>query len=135
LLIYEYFVDLHLNNNDMEKLTNQEESIMLLIWQLQECVVKDIVNVMDNPKPPYTTVASVVRNLEKKGYLNAKRYANVYVYSPKIKEDEYKKTFMSGVVKNYFENSYKELVSFFAQEHKISAEDLEEIIQMIEKKK
>lgn len=119
----------------MEKLTNQEESIMLLIWQLQECVVKDIVNVMDNPKPPYTTVASVVRNLEKKGYLNAKRYANVYVYSPKIKEDEYKKTFMSGVVKNYFENSYKELVSFFAQEHKISAEDLEEIIQMIEKKK
>ncbi|NDW18011.1 BlaI/MecI/CopY family transcriptional regulator [Dysgonomonas sp. 216] len=119
----------------MEKLTNQEEGIMLHIWQLKECIVKDIVNIMEEPRPPYTTVASVVRNLEKKGYLNAKRYANVYVYSPKIKEDDYKKAFMSGVVKSYFENSYKELVSFFAKEQKISTEELEDIIKMIEKQK
>ena len=117
----------------MEKLTHQEEAIMLYIWQLKECVVKDIVNEMDDPKPPYTTVASVVRNLEQKGYLNSKKYGNVWVNSPRIKEDDYKKAFMSGVVKSYFENSYKELVSFFVKEEKISPEELKEIMQMIEK--
>ena len=117
----------------MEKLTYQEESVMLNIWQLQECVVKDIVNRMDDPKPPYTTVASIVRNLEQKGYLSARKYGNVYVYSPKIDEDEYMKVFMSGVVKSYFENSYKELVSFFVKEEKLSSKDLEEIIGLIEK--
>jgi len=116
----------------MEKLTHQEEIIMLHIWQLKECVVKDIINEMEDPKPPYTTVASVVRNLEQKGYLNSKKYANVYVYTPKIEEDEYKKAFMSSVVKSYFENSYKELVSFFVKEEKISPEELQEIVRMIE---
>jgi predicted transcriptional regulator len=119
----------------MEKLTHQEETIMLYIWQLKECVVKDIVNEMNDPRPPYTTVASVVRNLEQKGYLNAKKYGNVWVYSPRIKEDDYKMAFMSNVVKSYFENSYKELVSFFVKEEKISPEELKEIMQMIEKGK
>ena len=119
----------------MDKLTHQEETVMLHIWQLKECVVKDIVNEMNDPKPPYTTVASVVRNLEQKGYLNSKKYGNVWVYSPRIKEDDYKKVFMSGVVKSYFENSYKELVSFFVKEEKISPEELKEIMQMIEKGK
>lgn len=116
----------------MEKLTHQEETVMIHIWQLKECVVKDIVNIMEEPAPPYTTVASIVRNLEQKGYLTTKKYANVNVYSPKIEEDEYKKTFMSNVVKSYFEDSYKELVSFFVKEEKISPADLEEIIKMIE---
>ncbi|MDR2954670.1 MAG: BlaI/MecI/CopY family transcriptional regulator [Prevotella sp.] len=116
----------------MEKLTHQEETIMLHVWQLKECVVKDIVNILDDPKPPYTTVASIVRNLEQKGYLNSRKYANVYVYTPKIEEDEYKKVFMSDVVKSYFENSYKELVSFFVKEEKISPKELKEIVRMIE---
>ena len=119
----------------MEKLTLQEETIMQHVWQLKECIVKDIVDSLDEPKPPYTTVASIVRNLDKKGYLNSKKYANVYVYTPKIHEDEYKKKFMSGVVKDYFENSYKELVTFFAKEQKITTEELEDIIRLIEKGK
>lgn len=119
----------------MEKLTHQEENVMLHIWQLQECVVKDIVNRMDDPKPPYTTVASVVRNLEQKGYLNSKKYGNVWVYTPRVKENDYKKVFMSDIVKSYFENSYKELVSFFVKEEKISSKELDEIMKMIEKGK
>ena len=119
----------------MEKLTHQEEAVMLHIWQLKECVVKDILNEMDDPKPPYTTVASIVRNLEQKDYLNSKKYGNVWVYTPKVAEDDYKKAFMSNVVKSYFENSYKELVSFFVKEEKISPEDLQEIVKMIEKGK
>lgn len=119
----------------MEKLTIQEEQIMQYIWKLKECVIKDIQNEIDEPKPPYTTIASVVRNLDQKGYLNSKKYGNVNVYSPRIKENDYKKTFMSGFVKSYFDNSYKELVSFFIKDEKLSAEELEEIIQMVQKGK
>lgn len=71
---------------------------------------------MEEPRPPYTTVASIVKNLEKKGYVQAKRYGNTYVYSPSIDEGEYKTKFLSGVVQNYFENSYKEMVTFFCPE-------------------
>lgn len=119
----------------MEKLTIQEEEVMLYIWELGECFVKDIVAKFPEPIPPYTTVASIVKNLERKKYISAKRYGNTYQYTPAIKENEYKKTFMSSVVKNYFENSYKELVSFFAKNKKISSDELKDIINMIEKGK
>ncbi len=119
----------------MEKLTKQEEEVMLHIWDLQECFVKDIVARYPQPAPPYTTVASVVSNLKRKGYVKQKRVGNTYQYAPLIAEAEYKRTFMSGFVRNYFENSYKQMVSFFAKEQKISAHDLQEILDMIEKEK
>ena len=84
---------------------------------------------------PYTTVASIVKNLERKQYIRAARVGNTYQYTPLIRESEYKRTFMSGFVRNYFENSYKEMVSFFAKDQKISANDLKDIIDMIEKGK
>jgi predicted transcriptional regulator len=119
----------------MEKLTMQEEEVMLYIWELNECVVKDVVTRFPEPQPPYTTVASIVNNLKRKGYVHAKRYGNTYLYSPAVKQSEYKRNFMGGVVRNYFANSYKEMVSFFAKEQKLSADDLKEIISLIEKGK
>ena len=119
----------------MEKLTIQEEEAMLYIWELRECFVKDIVAKYPKPNPPYTTVASIVKNLERKKYVKAKRFGNTYQYTPSIKESDYKRQFMSSVVRNYFENSYKELVSFFAKDSKISSEELKDIIDMIEKGK
>ena len=117
----------------MEKLTFQEEELMLIIWQQREGVIKDFLNCLKEPRPPYTTVASIVKNLERKGYVRSKRYGNTYVYSPLIEEGEYKNHFLSGVVRNYFENSYKEMVTFFARKQKISAKELKEIIRLIEK--
>ncbi len=119
----------------MEKLTIQEEEVMIYIWELENCFVKDIVAKFPEPQPPYTTIASVVKNLERKRYVSPKRIGNTYQYTPAIKEQEYKRTFMSGVVQNYFENSYKEMVTFFAREQKISTDDLKEIISLIEKGK
>ena len=92
----------------MEKLTIQEEEVMIYIWELQCCFVKDIVAKYTQPAPPYTTVASIVKNLERKGYVTPKRVGNTYQYTPAIRENEYKRHFMSSVVRNYFENSYKE---------------------------
>jgi predicted transcriptional regulator len=118
----------------MTKLTQQEEEAMLIIWQVGSGIIKDFLDKYPEPQPPYTTLASVIKNLERKGYLRAKRYGNTYEYTPIVAEEEYKNKFLSGVVKDYFENSYKEMVSFFAREQKISKEELEEIIRLIEKK-
>ncbi|WP_071147252.1 BlaI/MecI/CopY family transcriptional regulator [Bacteroides ihuae] len=119
----------------MEKLSIQEEEVMIYIWELENCIVKDIVAKYQKPAPPYTTVASIVKNLERKGYVKPERIGNLYRYSPAIKQSEYKRTFVGNVVQNYFENSYKEMVSFFAKDQKISAKDLKEIIEMIEERK
>lgn len=117
----------------MEKLTHQEEEVMLVVWQTGKGFIKDFLERMENPRPPYTTLASIVKNLEKKGYVSSKRYGNTYEYTPLIEENEYKSTFMSNIVRNYFENSYKEMVSFFVEKQKISPEELQEIIKLIEK--
>jgi BlaI family penicillinase repressor len=82
----------------------------------------------------YNTLVSTIRNLEKKGYVSSRKVGNMYQYAPAVAEAEYKKQFLSAVVKNHFGNSYKQLVSFFAEQQKITPEELKEIIDMIEKK-
>ena len=119
----------------MERLTQQEEEAMQAIWKLEGGFIKDFLEELEEPKPPYTTLASTVKNLEKKGYLQSERLGNTYRYTPLIKAEDYKKRFMKGFVGDYFKNSYKELVAFFAKEKQISAEELKEIIDMIENKK
>lgn len=117
----------------MEKLTFQEEEVMLIIWQLKSGVIKDFLMQMNEPRPPYTTVASVVKNLERKGYVEGKRYGNTFVYTAAVKESVYKDSFLSEVVRDYFANSYKEMVTFFAKKQNISTEELQDIIRLIEK--
>ena len=119
----------------MEKLSQQEEDVMQVIWKIGKGFIKDFLEEMPNPKPPYTTLASTVKNLEKKGFLKSEKLANSYRYSPLIKAEEYKKKFMKEFVSDYFKNSYKELVEFFAKEEQISTNELKEIINIIEKRK
>lgn len=116
----------------MEKLTRQEEEAMLAIWKTGEGNVKQVLDMIEEPKPPYTTLASTIKNLEKKGYLTSRLVGNSYIYKPALREADYKKNFMNGVVKNYFSDSYKELVNFFVQQKKLSPKELKEIIDMIE---
>jgi len=118
----------------MEKLTKQEEEAMLTVWRAGEGNVKSFLENMEDPRPPYTTLASTIKNLEKKGYLHSLQVGNMYVYKPVVTEEEYKRKFMSGFVKDYFDNSYKELVNFFVEQKKLSAKELKEIMDMIEKK-
>lgn len=117
----------------MEKLTHQEEEAMLAIWKTGPGFIKEFLDNMSVPKPAYTTLASTVRNLEEKGFLSKEKFANAWRYTPKIKEKAYKEKFLSNVVSDYFQNSYKDLVSFFARDKKISAEELRDIIKTIEK--
>jgi BlaI family transcriptional regulator, penicillinase repressor len=119
----------------MDKLTPQEEEAMMAVWKTGEGNVKLFLENMQAPRPPYTTLASTIKNLEKKGMLKSRLVGNVYLYKPAMDEEEYKKNFMSGVVKNYFANSYKELVNFFVEQKKLSPKELKEIIDMIEGKR
>ena len=116
----------------MEKLTHVEEETMQAVWRTGEGNVKAFMDTMDDPAP-YTTIASVIKNLEKKGYLHSRLVGNAYLYKPAISEEEYKKKFMGSVVKDYFDNSYKEMVNFFVEQKKLSAKELKEIIHLIEK--
>ena len=119
----------------MEKLSHQEEEAMLAVWKTGEGNVKLFLENIDEPRPPYTTLASTIKNLEKKGFLTGRLLGNAYLYKPLITEEEYKKKFMSGFVKDYFDNSYKELVNFFVDQKKLSARELKEIVALIEGKK
>jgi BlaI family penicillinase repressor len=118
----------------MKKLTAQEEEAMLIIWKTGEGCVKDYLDNYTDPRPPYTTLASVVKNIEKKNFISSRKIGNVYLYQPKISREEYQQAMMSGVVKDYFRDSYKELVTFFAKEQKISSDELKDIIRLIETK-
>ena len=119
----------------MEKLTPQEEEAMMAVWKTGEGNVKLFLENINDPKPPYTTLASTIKNLEKKGYLSSRLVGNAYLYKPVVGEQEYKKLFLKGVVKNYFDNSYKEMVNFFVQQKNLSQKELKEIIELIEGKK
>src|SRR5688572_32973701 len=117
----------------MEKLTPPEEQAMQVIWKTGEGHMKLFLEQLEEPKPPYTTLASTVKNLEKKGFLSSRLVGNAYLYKPAVSEEEYKKKFMGKVVKEYFDNSYKEMVNFFVEQKKLSTKELKEIITMIEK--
>ena len=118
----------------MEKLSAQEEELMQVIWQYGEGSVKSFLQEFQTPKPPYTTVASIIKNLEKKGYVTSRLLGNTYIYSSAVSAEDYKQHFMQGFIQHYFNNSYKEMVNFFVQQKKLKSKDLHDIIELIENK-
>ena len=119
----------------MQKLTNKEEEIMHILWKLKKAFVKDILAEITDDQPHYNTLSTIVRNLEEKGYVSHTAYGNTHQYYPIVSKEDYRKGFMNTAIENYFNNSYKSMVSFFAKEEKISAKELREILEMIEQKK
>ncbi|MCL5129564.1 MULTISPECIES: BlaI/MecI/CopY family transcriptional regulator [unclassified Algibacter] len=117
----------------MEKLTNKEEEIMHILWTLEKAFVKDVLAEIKNDKPHYNTLSTIIRNLEEKGYVAYNAYGKTHQYYPIVSKEDYRKGFMNTAINNYFNNSYKNMVSFFAKEEKISVDELKEIIKLIEK--
>ena len=96
----------------MDELTKTEERVMLILWRLKKGFVKDIIEELpDEPKPPYNTISSVVRLLEKKGYVGFKAYGKTYEYFPVISKAQYRKAFFKKLVSGYFDNSLENLLS------------------------
>ena len=118
----------------MQKLTNKEEEIMHILWTLEKAFVKDVLAEIKDEKPHYNTLSTIIRNLEEKGYVAYNAYGKTHQYCPVVSKEAYRQRFMNSAIESYFNNSYKNVVSFFANEEKISVEDLKEIIALIEKK-
>ena len=116
----------------MQKLTNKEEEIMHILWRLKKAFVKEIQTEIIEDQPHYNTLSTIVRNLEEKGYVSHNAFGNTHQYYPVVSIEDYSKGFMNVAIDNYFNSSYKSMVSFFAKEEKISAAELREILAMIE---
>jgi predicted transcriptional regulator len=112
----------------MKELTRAEEQIMQILWKLGKGFVNDIIDQIPEPKPAYNTVSTIVRILESKGFVEHKAYGKTHEYYPLLSKEEYTKGFLHGFIKNYFSNSYKNMVSFFSKNENLSIKEIEEII-------
>lgn len=113
----------------MKKLTQKEEEVMSVLWQLKKAFVKEVVDKIPGEKLHYNTVSTVVRRLEEKGYVNHEVFGNTYRYRPAIKKDEYSIFYMNKAIKRFFDDSYTNLISFFIEKEKISKEELSQIVE------
>jgi predicted transcriptional regulator len=111
------------------QLTNAEEEIMQILWDLKEGMIRDIREKFPDPKPARNTVSTIVRILEKKGHIDHKTFGNVHVYYPLIKKEDYSKSQLFGVMKKYFNNSFPAMASFFAREKDLSISELDELME------
>lgn len=117
----------------MEELTKAEERIMQVVWQLKKAFVKDIIEQLpESPKPPYNTISSVVRILERKGYVGFKAYGNTYEYYPLINKAAYRGASFSRMLSQYFDNSPAALVSYLVAEEKLSPEEVQQLQQLLD---
>lgn len=112
----------------MQKLTKAESQVMHFIWTLGECMVSEILEQFEAPKPPHSTISSVVRILEKKGFVTHKAYGRTHVYRPIVTQDEYRRFTLQHVKETFFGGSSKALVSFLVQENELDLNDLTDLL-------
>jgi predicted transcriptional regulator len=116
----------------MRRLTKAEEEIMLILWKLREATIRDMIRELHDPDTPYTTVSTVVRVLEKKGFIGHKAVGTTYLYHPLLQKKEYLKGYLSGIVTRYFDGSFSNMAAFFARESDLDLSELRELVSDIE---
>ena len=117
----------------MEQLTKKEEEVIQVLWNIEKGFIKDILTELPTGNH-YNTVSTIVRNLEDKGYVSYNAFGKTHQYFPIISKETYSKQFMNIASERFFNNSYKNMVSFFAKNENISAKELREILEIIENK-
>lgn len=120
---------------EIRSLTRAEEEVMLILWQMDKGFVKDVLAEMPEPKPAYNTVSTIIRILEKKGFIGYTAYGKTHEYYPLISQADYKRYEMNQLMENYFENSLPQLVSFFVKDQSLNTRDLDEIIKIMNKER
>jgi BlaI family penicillinase repressor len=117
----------------MQEITKAQEQILKVLWEIEEGVVTDIINRLPDPKPAYNTVSTVVKVLEKKGYVDHRVYGKTHVYYPVVSKKQYAGFVMKDSLKGLFNGSVTQAVSFFVKQKDASLAELEELKSMIEK--
>ncbi|WP_445732367.1 BlaI/MecI/CopY family transcriptional regulator [Mariniflexile sp.] len=118
----------------MKQLTKAEEDIMHILWRLKKANVKAIMEEFPVPKPAYNTVSTIVRILENKGFVDYKKEGKGHIYFPLLKQQDYSNQSINNLVDNYFQGSFKSMVSFFVKKNDISLKELESVLKEINKK-
>ncbi|MDE5997916.1 MAG: BlaI/MecI/CopY family transcriptional regulator [Muribaculaceae bacterium] len=116
-------------------LTAKEEEVMRILWERGPMLVKEVLEYLPDPKPHVNTVSTVIRVLEKKGYVGHEKEVGTYRYHAILRKDSYRKATLMTMLRNYFDNSLKSMVSALVQEEELSEEEINECIDIIEKKK
>ncbi|MBN3584673.1 BlaI/MecI/CopY family transcriptional regulator [Algoriphagus aestuarii] len=116
----------------MNELNHNEELIMRIFWKLENALVRDVLDELPEPKPPYTTLASSIRLLEKKGYLSHKAYGTTHLFFPLISQADYSKKSINRIVKNFFEGSVGNFLSFMVKEKNISDDEIQDLQKLID---
>lgn len=119
----------------MRQLTKAEEEVMQILWQLQKANVAAIIDELPEPKPAYNTVSTVVRILESKGFVSHEKQGKGYLYFPLVDKADYSYQSLNRLVENYFQGSYKSMVSFFMKQKDLSLSELESVLEEIKKQK
>ena len=122
-------------NTKTQELTRAELEIMQILWQIEKGFVNDILETMPTPKPAYNTVSTIIRILEKKGFVAHRAYGKSHEYYPIISRTEYRSSFMTSVVNNFFGGSIGNMVSFLSHDKGISVSEANEIIKMLKEEK
>ncbi|APX99297.1 putative transcriptional regulator [Lacinutrix venerupis] len=117
----------------MKQLTKAEEDIMQVLWLLKMANVKQIIDELPEPKPAYNTVSTIVRILESKGFVDYKKKGKGHIYFPLLKKQDYSNQSINKLVDNYFQGSFKSMVSFFVKKNDVNLNDLESVLKEIEK--
>lgn len=115
----------------MVKLAKREEQIMQVFWDLDKAYIRDIIPLLPDPKPHYNSVATMVKILEDKGFLQRETIGNMHVYAPIISREDYQKFALKDIVGQYFDNSYTRMLAFFAKEQNLTDKELNEIVNII----
>ena len=111
------------------QLTKAEEQVMQILWEMGEGLVKDVRDRFDEPKPARNTVSTVIRILEKKGFVGHKDYGKVFVYYPLVMKNDYSGKQLFGLLHDYFNNSFPAMASYFVREKDLSIQDLEQLLE------
>ena len=121
--------------NKIKSLTRAEEDIMQHIWQLGRCTVSDILDLLPEPRPPHSSISSIVRILERKNFVGHKSYGRTYEYFPLITKDDYSRKSVLSLIRDYFNGSPSELVSFLIAKEHTSVDEMHDLIKDLKKKK
>lgn len=116
----------------MVTLTKAEEKIMQILWSIEKGFIKDILEQFPSPKPPYNSVSTIVRVLVKKEIVGYTEYGGTYEYFPLISKEDYSKGQLNRIVKDYFDNSFTQVASFFSEKKDLKSSEVDEIIRMLE---
>lgn len=118
----------------MRRLNEKEEQIMQVLWRLERAFVKEIVAELQAPVPPVTTVSSIVRKLEKEGFVGHDAFGKTYRYYPAVSKEAYRRSAFQHLMKSYFSSSPEQLLSHFVREEQVSYGELEEMLEKIKKR-